>query len=238
MDAGLLAPFLDAHPGRVLVATAAPAEGRAVLRALGADPGLAERPWSLHRASRCLDVVATGIGKSNAAGAVARVLDPACHRAVISTGVGGALPGSRLALGAVVLAPRSVFADEGLASPEGFVDCAALGFPLGPPGLIEGSCVRADASLIDALRPLADTEADIATVSTCSGTDALARLVRDRTGAAAEAMEGAAVGLVSARLGVPFVELRVISNTTGDRAGQAWDLRGALGVLARLIGRL
>lgn len=237
MDAGLLADF-PGPPGRVLLATAAPAEGRALLRALGADPAWADRPWTLHRIGPRFDLIVTGIGKSNAAGAVARALDPASHRAVISTGVAGALPGSGLAPGASVLAPRSTFADEGLESPDGFLDCAALGFPLGTPAQADGSAVHADPALLAALSPLADVQADIATVSTCSGTDALARRVRGRTGAAAEAMEGAAVGLVAARLAVPFAELRVISNTTGDRAAQAWNLPGALDALGRLIGRL
>jgi nucleoside phosphorylase len=66
----------------------------------------------------------------------------------------------------------------------------------------------------------------------------LAHEIRVRTGALAEAMEGAAVGMVAARLGVAFAEVRVISNNTGDRGGQAWDLPGALAGLTRLIGRL
>jgi nucleoside phosphorylase len=78
----------------------------------------------------------------------------------------------------------------------------------------------------------------IATVSTCAGTDARAATVARRTGAVAEAMEGAAVAQVASRLGVTFAEVRVISNTTGDRANQRWDMRGALGGLSRVAGVL
>ena len=61
-----------------------------------------------------------------------------------------------------------------------------------------------------------------------------------RTGAIAEAMEGGAVGVSAARVGggVWFSELRVISNTTGDRAGQRWDLSRALARLSETAGRL
>jgi futalosine hydrolase len=77
----------------------------------------------------------------------------------------------------------------------------------------------------------------IATVSTCSGTNALAREIVTRTGAEVEAMEGAAVGLVASRLGVGFAEVRVISNTTGDRGSQQWDLPGALAALREWVVR-
>ena len=43
-------------------------------------------------------------------------------------------------------------------------------------------------------------------------------------------------GQVAARLGVPFLEMRVISNTTGDRERQAWAIGGALRKLAGLAG--
>ena len=85
----------------------------------------------------------------------------------------------------------------------------------------------------------------VATVSTCSGTGEGAEAARIRTGAIAEAMEGAAVGQAVARLSdlqprceAGFAELRVISNTTGDRSSQRWDLKGALAVLSDLVAEL
>jgi nucleoside phosphorylase len=66
----------------------------------------------------------------------------------------------------------------------------------------------------------------------------MAHQVRGRTGAIAECMEGAAVAHVGVRLGIATGELRVISNTTGDRSGQRWDLKGALSALEKVIGRL
>ena len=70
-------------------------------------------------------------------------------------------------------------------------------------------------------------------MATCSGTDAAARSVAERTRAVAEAMEGAAVVHAARRLRVPAIELRAISNTTGERDGQQWDLPAALDALGR-----
>ncbi len=230
---------MSEHPraSTVLIAVAAPAEARAVLAGLGADTAAAELPWRLHAAAPGFDVVVTGIGKANAAGAVGRVLDPQRHRAVVSMGVAGVLPGvTGLGIGGVVVADTCVFADEGVETgQEGegrFIDCAALGFPLGPPP-VQGSGAVVAPDLVEELRAAVGECAvgPVATVSTCSGTDALAQRTRRRTGALAEAMEGAAVALVGARVGVMAGEVRVISNTTGERGGQVWELKRALGVL-------
>jgi futalosine hydrolase len=149
--------------------------------------------------------------------------------------VAGALPGSGLEIGAAVAATACVFADEGLQTESGFTDCAAMGFPLAD---FPGAAAPVGEDALGVIRPLADAAGPIATVSTCSGTDALARAVRDRTGALAEGMEGAAVALVARRLRLPMAELRIISNTTGDRSAQRWDLRGALARLSDVAGGL
>ena len=229
-----------------LLAAAAPAEARAVLQGLGA-PGAdavgATDGWTRIRASDRVDLVISGVGKANASGAVARALDPTRHAGVISLGVCGSLPGSGLRPTDVVCATESVYADEGVAIPGGFTDLAAMGFAPGVAGDSMGVANDgAVASLLGAHAPigLRVSSGRIATVSTCSGTDGHARQVVARTGAVAEAMEGAAIGFAVERLapGLPFAEVRVVSNSTGDRAGQSWDLEGALSVLARVAGTL
>ena len=200
-------------------------------------PGPAHR-WSLTRLDEGLDLLLTGVGKANAAGATAWALGQAGYAAVLNLGVAGALPGaSPPGLGEVVLADRCVFADEGVALGEaGFADIATLGFP--PlPGL-RTSAFEPDGALSQAVARLAGRRGGVATVSTCSGADALASAVAARTGAIAEAMEGAACALACARLGVPFAEIRVISNTTGARDRQRWDLPGALRALGDLASNL
>ncbi|HYC99613.1 MAG TPA: futalosine hydrolase [Phycisphaerales bacterium] len=221
---------------RTLLAVAAPVEVEAVAAAFGASsklgpPGSAP-VWRLLELSEEFDLVITAVGKAAAAGGVARVLEPARHGLVLSVGVAGALRGTRV--GQVVVADRCDLADDGVMGASGFMNLERMGF--GPfPGLTSGAMV--DASVREHLAPVADVLGPVATVSTCSGTDVLAAALAAR-GFIAEAMEGAATALVAERVGVPFGELRVISNTTGDRARQSWDLRGALNVLTAVLGRL
>ncbi|MCB9845955.1 MAG: futalosine hydrolase [Phycisphaeraceae bacterium] len=240
---------------RVLVVVAAPLEAEAVLRAAGVDEGWAGVPWTPHRIGDGVDLVVSGVGKACAAGAT--VAGWRGHEWVLSLGIGGALPGSGLALGTVVGATWAVLADEGVRTGGGFEDLARMGFPpvegmeAGSKGA--GRWMRdepgrvAAGMAVEAGLPRAievQVRGVIATVSTCSGTDALAAEVVARTGAVVEAMEGAAVGVAARRLSrakgveIGFGEVRVVSNTTGDRERQVWDVKGAsprLGEVARAI---
>jgi len=183
-----------------------------------------------------VDMVHLGVSKSNAAGALASVLG--CgprYAAVINIGIAGSLPdGQEFALRPTdtIVATRCTFADEGILTPAGYQSVATMGFPINPDGEDVFACSR---DLVELFTPLVTAAGGIATVSTCSGTDALAREVGLRTGALAETMEGAACALVCHRARVPFVEVRAISNYTGDRAKQAWDIKGALASLERLL---
>ncbi len=229
-----------------LLVIAAPAEWSAVVGGLTRLPANAvaaptaaaavSGPWRAEPISHRFHAVLSGIGKSNAAGAAAIALASRPYARVLSIGIAGLLGGpASNPLGSVILATQSIYADEGLDDHAAFRTCADLGFPLGP---FAGNAVPCDAALGALLVPLVDREAPVATVSTCSGTDALAARVVARTGAIAEAMEGAAVGHIAARLGIPFAELRVLSNTTGDRARQRWDMGAALKRLHTLAAAL
>lgn len=218
----------------LLIVVAAEIEARAVLAANDDDDfprPLA--PWTLHPLTGgFVDLLVTGVGKAPAAGAVARLLNPERHAAVLSTGIAGTY--GQAPLGAAVAATHCILADEGVATPDGFQDLAALGFPPTPHGL----SLPVSAPVLETVRPYCTHEGGINTVSTCSGTNALAAALHTRTGAIAEAMEGAAVALVAHRLNVPFGELRVISNTTGNRPAQVWNIKDALATLSRVIGAL
>lgn len=229
---------------RVLLVAATPMEARAAAAGLHADGGVLEASegrWVAHEVTDRVDLCVCGVGKVNAAAATAALANPGRHAAVVSIGIAGALPGSGLNIGDVVAASACVYADEGLLTPAGFQDCATVGFGLGPwsnQGAVGGSVIPVSELLLGWMGLLTPRLVRIATVSTCSGTDALAAEVVRRTGAAAEGMEGAAVAHVAARLGVPAGELRAISNTTGDRDQQRWDLRAALQALEQAVGRV
>ncbi len=170
-------------------------------------------------------LVVGGIGRTNAASATTEaIIRHGPFDAVISVGLAGALPGCELSIGQTLVASSCIYAEEGLIGPGGFADVSGLGFTLGD---FPGNAVPVDEGLLETLGA-AFPLGPIATVASCSGTDAAAAEVVRRTGAMAEAMEGAAVVHAARRLGQKAIEVRVISNTTGDRARQQWDLEGAL----------
>ncbi len=177
-------------------------------------------------------VVVGGIGRANAAVTTTTAIhDEGPFDVVISAGVAGSLPNGNLSIGDVVVASSSVYTEEGLITPDGFQDMAAMGFSLGD---FSGNTVPVDETVLDCLGAIGVT-GSIATVATCSGTDEQAALVADRTGCLCEAMEGAAVVHAARLAGLPAIEIRSISNTTGNRADQQWDLALALSNLGDAI---
>nr|WP_218908155.1 futalosine hydrolase [Micromonospora jinlongensis] len=205
----------------MLVVTAVPAEAEAVRAGL-TDPTVTVTP--------------VGVGPAVAGAATARLLALAeaagrPYRAVVSAGVAGGFTG-RAEVGDTVLGTASIAADLGAESPDGFIPVAELGMP--PAMLGVGGVVPTDPSLLAALRaalPTATT-GPVLTVSTVTGTAASTEELRRRhPEAVAEAMEGYGVAVAAAQAGVPFAELRTISNPIGPRDRDAWRLREALTAL-------
>ncbi|RAO54111.1 Futalosine hydrolase [Micromonospora saelicesensis] len=205
----------------LLVVTAVPAEADAVRAGL-TDPTVTVTP--------------IGVGPAVAGAATARLLALAeaagrPYRAVVSAGVAGGFTG-RAEVGDTVLGTASIAADLGAESPDGFIPVDELGMPSALLGA--GSRVPADPGLLGALRaalPTA-TAGPVLTVSTVTGTTASTDVLRRRhPEAVAEAMEGYGVAVAAAQAGVPFAELRTISNPIGPRDRDAWRLRDALAAL-------
>lgn len=219
----------------ILLAVAAPVEIAAVFRALGDGKAGVPGLWERVQVREGVSLVHLGVGKANAAGGLAQGLR-STDGLVLNVGIGGALPGAdggfRLSPGETVVGEASVFADEGLETDEGFADVATIGFPIDPE---VGSRFVCEPRVIEAFGSSVTARGVIATVSTCSATDGLAMEMSRRTGAIAETMEGAACGLVARRRGVAFGEVRAISNYTGARANQQWDIKGALASLERVL---
>lgn len=179
-------------------------------------------------------MLALGVGKVAATLALARRVIAARPSAVVLFGVAGAYAGGP-AIGDACLVTEDWLADEGVDTPAGLVTLEALGLGVRGPLVADAALTQAlDARLGGGLPRVVG-----ATVSTCSGTDArAAALVAACPGAQVESMEGAAVGSVCAALGIPWAQLRVVSNRTGDRERGGWDLPGALVRLHAAVARL
>lgn len=198
----------------ILVVTAVEAERAAVLR--GVPTGAA------------VEVIAVGVGPAAAAAGTAWHLARhlarhlAGHpgiRSVVSAGIGGGLL-PRVQLGDLAVATRSVAADLGADSPDGFLPLDDLGFGV--------TSLPATAYDLPGAVPGA-----VLTVSTVTGTASRAEdLAARHPDAVAEGMEGFGVAQACALAGVPFGEVRAISNPVGPRDRAAWKIGPALDALA------
>lgn len=179
-------------------------------------------------------VVVSGIGPVNAALTTLEECLRKRPSLVLNAGVAGAMPGQGVAVGSVVVGSEAVAAGLGAEDGERFLGLQELGFPLHEAGgrstfdrlaAWEGAgslAVACGASL-----------GPILTLETVTGSAATLSRTRTRyPDALAEAMEGAGAALAALRLGVPFIEVRGISNLVGPRDRASWRMREALDALA------
>jgi futalosine hydrolase len=179
-------------------------------------------------------IVSGGIGRTNAAvSTTTSILSNGPFSWVISAGIAGALPESNLQIGDIVIANKCVYAEEGLQTPDGFQNMQEMGFSLGD---FDGNDVPVDQDMLERIGKIG-VIGSIATVATCSGTDRHAKLLERRTQCVCEAMEGAAVVHTARKFGLQAIEIRAISNTTGDRNSQEWDLALALKNLGSSVNK-
>jgi futalosine hydrolase len=167
-----------------------------------------------------VELLCMGVGPVNAAHAVTLAISRSRPAAIIVCGIGGAYPGSGLAIGDVACADTECYGDLGATSPDGFLDMQALGFPIvaGPPPIYNVLPMQVFPS---------SARVRFVTMSSGTGTAAAARAIEARTGGAVENMEGAAVAHIAAMHGIPVGELRGISNMVTDRDTSAWRIKDA-----------
>jgi len=79
---------------------------------------------------RPLVLVASGVGKTNAAHAATLFLEKFRPEIIINFGVGGAYPESGISVGGIAVADQEIYGDEGVVTPDGFMDMRGMGIPL------------------------------------------------------------------------------------------------------------
>jgi futalosine hydrolase len=207
----------------VLVVTAVVAERDAALRDLGpARP--AGLPYDALRAGDVV-VAAGGVGPVAAAVATSRLLALAPFRLVISAGIAGGFDG-RAAIGDIVVARTSAFADLGAATDDGFLDLSGLGLTGGRP-------LVSPVTVGPGLKAQVGT---ILTLATMTATDGRGIGLADaHPDAVAEAMEGYGVAWAATEHGVPWLELRAVSNLIGRRDRSSWNIPAAFNALGQAI---
>jgi futalosine hydrolase len=228
--------FPRARP--LLVIGAVPHETRLVEAALGAVE-VPDTPWRMLGAPDGTRVVSCGVGPANAAGALAWALARSPSGHVVNVGSAGTFDAARLPLKGVCVVTEEDFVDMGTRLADGgwrpahelklYLDAGTdNAIPLSPPEELPGDL------------PFPVVSAPGATVHHVCGTPEDAAERHALRGALVESMEGAALALVCRRLGVPFTQLRGVSNLAGGPR-EGWETkaagRNAQHLLLRLLGR-
>lgn len=184
-------------------------------------------------------VASLGVGKVNTAWGLAALARPAPPHAVVQIGIGGAYAGAFLPVGSVACAAEEHDLDAGLRSVDGDRGMEALGFDLAPWAQPRrADRFPTDRALTAALaRACGTAPQPFATSDGVSGDLDVAERRAERSGASVESMEGAAAAQVCLRMGLPFAEVRGISNVAGQREAQTWRAAPALQRCADAVRR-
>lgn len=185
--------------------------------ALELEPLLAALPAG----EPCLTLL-SGVGPVEATWSLTAFLSRRARmpRGVINFGLAGAYPETGLALLDLCLADGEILGDLGVVHEN---HIAPLAPAFAPPR--EFGCdqaLLAGAARVLAAANLSCHRGRFVTLSGGSGSRGRAEYLRDDCGAICENMEGAALARVCQGFGVPFLELRCVSNFVVDRAEQVW----------------
>jgi len=180
-------------------------------------------------------LMACGMGKTNAAQALTALIERGGVRAVLNTGIAGAYPDRGLRVGDVAVASSESYGDEGVQAPGGWGGTDVIGIPLvvSDTGTWYND-LPLDAHLVAAAADALETigrqvwVGPFVTVSACSGTARGGAALAGRFAAICESMEGAAFAHVALHYGIPFLEVRGISNLVEDRDLSRWQLDQAI----------
>ena len=177
-----------------------------------------------------LDVCITGAGLMQSTFALTQALHLRSYDLVLQAGIAGAFD-RKLALGDVVVVKSEQLGDFGAEDNGAFLDAFSLNLAKKTESPFSRGALP---------NPLQDVPFDIAalprvnglTVHTVSGHQPTidARMARHK-GIQVESMEGAALHYVCGKMGLPFLQVRAISNYVEPRNREAWKIKEAIGAL-------
>ncbi|MEZ0328345.1 MAG: futalosine hydrolase [Dissulfuribacterales bacterium] len=177
-----------------------------------------------------------GFGPVSTAVFLAQRFSRSDYDMILLMGLAGAYSGSQVQVGDICVAESEVYADLGrcvgnVIEPIEIVEeTTSLRFDLltywnaSLFGCIEDVVVETGAKMVD-----------MATVCCVSCNQERAMSIAMRWGVAAENMEGAAAAQVCAVYGIPFLEVRAVSNWAGDCDKTRWRIQPALARLRDFI---
>jgi futalosine hydrolase len=181
-------------------------------------------------------LVVTGIGPVNASLEIGKLLGRRSLKGVINFGIAGAFDTQKHPLLSTVVINKEIWPEYGVITEDG-LDAKGLKYPLGwfdnqdiwdriSINLDEQSC------RLGIVIPRRWQQGSSLTVAGVSGAPEIARQRHQWYAADFENMEGFALAWACLPKGIPFLEIRTISNRVGSRAQHDWNIRGALEILS------
>jgi futalosine hydrolase len=221
--------------------TATAAEMRAALTGVAANASVPARgAWPEHVGGREMILVVTGVGPVNAALETGTALDRFSISGILNIGIAGSFDLALAPLGSAVAATSEVYADYGIAGDDGLANAAGFGFPQWENGAqrvvqrVELCPEKAAQAMNLRLSPVV-TRGTGLTVAGVTGTLKRAQALAALHGALTESMEGFALALACLTRGLPFLEVRTISNGVGEANRAKWKLNEAMAGLGTVL---
>jgi futalosine hydrolase len=185
----------------------------------------------------------SGVGKTNAAHGATLLLENFRPALILLIGCGGAYRSSGMVPGDLAIASEEIFGDEGVITPQGWRSTRYLKFPLLRKGKqsfynkfpMDQKIVN---KAIKILRGFMPTIGPFITISEITGTQEKADEMGKRFRGICENMEGAAVAQLCTLYGIPFLEIRGISNVVKQRNKKEWKLSAAARVSQEAAGEI
>ncbi len=176
-----------------------------------------------------IDFLCTGIGASATAYLLTKKICHKPYNLIINTGICGSFT-EKHPIGSILHIVSDQFADLGVPSPNGFSTLFDMGFmDKNKAPFTNGKLENTKAKL---LFPQLK-QATAITVSQITSTDQVAAERHLKYIADTESMEGAAFFMVCFSEHIPCVQIRTVSNFTGQRDKSMWDINKALEVLTQ-----
>ncbi|MCX8070013.1 MAG: futalosine hydrolase [Thermodesulfovibrionales bacterium] len=158
----------------------------------------------------------SGIGKANAAHSVGLMIELYKPSRLINIGVAGAYANSGLDIGELAIAEREIYADEGLMTSNGqFASMQSLNLPLA--NINDKRFFNEFETFVPESIKVYLKRGTFLTVSSCTGSSKMAETLEKKYNAICENMEGCAMAHIASLSGLPFIEIRAISNIIKDR---------------------
>jgi futalosine hydrolase len=188
-------------------------------------PFLSKMPQGRHR----VDVLVSGVGMVATAAATARAVATGGYDVAFNFGLCGAFDRS-LALATVVHVTRDRLSELGVEDGEAFVPLRAL-------GLVDEDDIDnaspPDNAVLRELRAVRGI-----TVNTVHGNERTIADIVERVDPQVESMEGAAFAYACRLGGVPYAQVRAVSNVVERRNREAWQIEQAIRQLNETARRI